>query len=345
MQKLLIYKQVAYIEKTFKNNKEEHIKQYELQVKYIDENNITFGGVKPYKIYENNEGNNESIYITFKANTVRKDLNPIYITTDKNNSNCHFMEDVKYFPSQSPKMYIQEETKAFEVLENIINDKTLWESKNTTPKVQEIIDKIKDDKNNEYNFINIIKKENDELVFSNLFKYIFDSNPNAFSKFVKEVLEIKDFSNNFMVLREKANIDLLILDKNNAIVIENKIKSSINGICERHDIGSELIQSQLKKYKDFVEKNYDDKDKHYFIFAPNYNHISLRNYKCGKNYKLIEFSKIFDFFDKNKDLYKNVKYFNEFLFALQKHTRTKDSSHEEIMYKRFVEAIYKAKKK
>lgn len=71
----------------------------------------------------------------------------------------------------------------------------------------------------------------------------------------------------------------------------------------------------------------------------------MENYECGKNYKLIEFSKIFDFFDKNKDLYKNVKYFNEFLFALQKHTKSKDSSHEEIMYKRFVEAIYKAKKK
>lgn len=243
--------QVAYIEKTFKNNKKEYIKQHELQVKYIDENNITFGGVKPYKIYENNEGNDESIYITFKANTVRtvrKDLNPIYITTDKNNSNCHFMEDVDHFPSQSPKMYIQEKTKAFEVLENIINDETLWD-KNTTPKVQEIIDDIKDDTDNKYNFINIIKKENDELVFSNLFKYIFDSNPNAFIKFVKEVLEIKDFSNDFMVLREKANIDLLILDKNNAIVIENKIKSSINGICERHDIGSELIQSQLKNIK------------------------------------------------------------------------------------------------
>ena len=91
---------------------------------------------------------------------------------------------------------------------------------------------------------------------------------------------------------------------------------------------------------------YKDKDKKsYFIFAPNYNHIRLENYECGKNYKLIEFRKIFDFFDKNKDSYKNVKYFNEFLFELQKHTKTKDSSHEEIMYKRFVEAIYKTKKK
>ena len=222
--------QVAYIEKIFKNNKKEHIKQ--LQVKYIDENNITFGGVKPYKIYENNEGNYESIYITFKANTLRKVSNPIYITTDKNNSDCHFMEGVKHFPSQSLKIYIQEETKAFEVLENIINNKTLWEYKNTTPKVQDIIDKIKDDTDNKYNFINIIKKENDELVFSNLFKYIFDSNPNTFSEFVRQVLEIEDFSNDFRVLREEANIDLLILDKNNAIVIENKIKSSINRICK-----------------------------------------------------------------------------------------------------------------
>lgn len=335
--------QVAHIEKTY--NKEERLKQHQLQLEYIDKNNITYGKIKQYRIYENNEWDKESIYITFKANTVRKVLNPIYITTDKNNTNCCFMEDVEHFPSQSPKMYIKEGTKAFEVLENIINNETLWEPENTTPKVQDIIDKIKDDKNNEYNFINIIKKENDELVFSNLFKYIFDSNPNAFSKFAKDVLNIDDFSSDFITLREKVDIDLLILDKNNAIVIENKIKSSINGICERHDIGSELIQSQLKKYKDFVEHHYKDKNKYYFIFAPNYNHICLKNYECGKNYKLIEFSEIFNFFNKNKDIYKNVKYFNEFLFALQKHTKTKDSSHEEIMYKRFVEAIDKTKKK
>ena len=75
---------------------------------------------------------------------------------------------------------------------------------------------------------------------------------------MKNVLGVKIFENEFSILREKANIDLLIVEKNNAIVIENKIKSNINGICERHDIGSELIQSQLKKYREYVEKNYQD---------------------------------------------------------------------------------------
>ena len=42
------------------------------------------------------------------------------------------------------------------------------------------------------------------------------------------------------------NIDLLIEDDMHVIIIENKIKSKINGT--RHDVDSELAQSQLKKY-------------------------------------------------------------------------------------------------
>ena len=308
--------QVAYVNSTFKSEKN---KLHMRQIEYLDKNKITYSGLKPYKIFENNDGNIACLYITFKANSVIKASKPIYITTDLTNKDCYFMEDIEHFPSQSPKMYIQEGTKGYDVLERIINDDSLWEEKNTTPKVKEILNAITKNKENSSNFIDIIQKQNDELVFSNLFKYIFDANHDAFSKFAKEVLGVKIFENEFSILREKANIDLLIVEKNNAIVIENKIKSNINGICERHDIGSELIQSQLKKYREYVEKNYQDKTRYYFIFAPNYNHIKLENYECGLHYKLIEFSKIYDFFEKNKSLYKKVPYFNEFLFALKKH--------------------------
>lgn len=61
----------------------------------------------------------------------------------------------------------------------------------------------------------------------------------------------------FTIEREKENISLLISDKYNYVVIENKIKSSINGINERHDIYSNQVQSQLKKYYQFVTT--DDK--------------------------------------------------------------------------------------
>ncbi|MGT2960611.1 PD-(D/E)XK nuclease family protein [Streptococcus caballi] len=98
-----------------------------------------------------------------------------------------------------------------------------------------------------FNFLNIIRQEDSELAFSNMFAYFFNINRIAFSRFAKKVLSV-EIQTDFTIEREKKNIDLLICDKNNVIVIENKIKSSINGINDRHDISSDLVQSQLKKY-------------------------------------------------------------------------------------------------
>ena len=242
-------------------------------------------------------------------------------------------------------MYIPNSTKGYKILEEIINDETNWETKNTTPKVKDILKNKEIFKQGENNFIQIIKKEYDELTYSNLFAYIFASNISAFQKFAKEVLKVERFDGDLVIEREKANIDLLLTDNQNAVVIENKIKSSINGICDRHDIESELVQSQLKKYQEYTEEHYNEKNKYYFIFSPNYNHIKLENYECGKNYRLVEFSEIYNFFNQNKKLYKNVQYFEEFLYALKKHIKSVDSNHEENMYQRFYNTIEKIRKR
>lgn len=333
--------QIAYFNKSCVGEEQE--RQHRLQVKYIDKNKITYGGLKPYEIFENNENNEIALYTTFKAKNIRKVVSPIYITTDLTNKDCYFMEDIEHFPSQSPKMYISDDKKSYQVLEKIINNDSNWEVKNNTPKVKDVLKNKEIYEEEKNNFIEIIKQEYDELTYSNLFSYIFSSNIPSFYNFAKEVLEIDEFAGNLIIEREKSNIDLLLTDNKNAIVIENKIKSSINGICDRHNIGSKLIQSQLKTYKDYIEKHYLDKNKYYFIFAPNYNHINLENYECGQNYKLIEFSKIYNFFEKNQKLYKNVQYFPEFLFALRRHVKSIDSRHEENMYKRFCNAIEKIK--
>ena len=54
-----------------------------------------------------------------------------------------------------------------------------------------------------------------------MFVYFFDINGEAFSRFAREVLHI-EVQTDFTIEREKRNIDLLISDKNNAVVIENK---------------------------------------------------------------------------------------------------------------------------
>ena len=209
-----------------------------------------------------------------------------------------------------------------------------------------------------------MKKDHDELCYSNLLQHFFSVKPKIFKKFAKKVLNITNLSENYKILREWKNIDILIDDKENknVIVIENKIKSGINRVEDRHNIGSDLVQSQLKTYYEYVvngieyKKNnlvdIDDKEnnkykeytgKYFFIFAPDYNHINLKNYDCGKLYTLIEYSKIFKFFEEYKEELKEVPYFNEFLYALQKHTKPIDNSNEEEMMKRFLAKI-KSKK-
>lgn len=144
------------------------------------------------------------------------------------------------------------------------------------------------------------------------------------------------------VEREKKNIDLLITDNENAIVIENKIKSGVNGICHDED---KNIKSQLDKYKKYVEDNYQNKNKYYYIFVPNYNHADIYKHDIDKDYKKISYKEIYDFFEQNKALYKDVKYFQEFIFALKKHITPTDNNHEENMYARFCKAINEAKNK
>lgn len=72
--------------------------------------------------------------------------------------------------------------------------------------------------------------------------YFFNINKEAFSKFTREVLAI-EIQTDFTIEREKKNIDLLFSDKNNVIVIENKINSSIKGTNERYDIYSNQVES------------------------------------------------------------------------------------------------------
>lgn len=45
---------------------------------------------------------------------------------------------------------------------------------------------------------------------------------------------------------------MLVIDDNDVIVIENKIKSGINGIEINED--GDTVQTQLEKYRKYVEK-------------------------------------------------------------------------------------------
>lgn len=303
---------------------------------FAEENDIRYGGVSLMKI---NGGAFFGADITFKSKALLLPKNDLYIsdshTSDFKMDGYDVINlDDKRFPKQSLHSYITDidNPHAFDEITKLINDDSLWD--------KDRINKIEDNKvvDKHFNFLDVIHKDFDELSYSNLFSYIFKTYPEAFIRFSKEVLGV-DLSSNYKVFREKANIDLYIEDESNIVVIENKIKSGINGI--RHDFSEKgLIQSQLLKYYEFVENEKEDKKASYFLFVPNYNKLDLKQYSGSQHYKEIRYSEIYDFFRKIdiKDTY-----YQEFVKALYKHTKDREVDFAEDMAVRFLDKIRKLK--
>lgn len=324
---------IDFKDKTNKERTKWLEQQHKNQVKKITEDNISFGGVRLNEIFEQNYHNEIAIYMTFEATKIRLANKPIYITDEKSREdkekNIYYVGD-KQFAKTSLKMYYENN----KMLEDILLDSFgCWESENTTETFENI--KVEQDHSN---FLQLIKKEDDELSFSNMLAYYFQNNKQLFAKFEKEILNITEPDSDFEIAREENNIDLLIRGDKNVIVIENKIKSKINGL--KHDIEGTIVQSQLGKYRDIVQKMIADPDdsshgkkSHYFIFSPNYNKIDTQKIKDSTGYKTIKYSCIHDFFDKNRV---DDKYFNDFVNAMYKHTKPIDNDLYEEMKQKFL---------
>lgn len=377
----------AEIEKEVINENNEF--KYSFQEEYIkgmhDEDKhkkITYGGKYLHKIYaeNNNYGNGKGSLITFK---VKKDglkkvvkNKRLFITVDDNlpkdqqdsKDKIEFVliNQDKNFPPRNKPIYYSNGDKGYDELINLINNREdLWEETNTTRKIDKnyIAELLKNEK---YSMIDILDKKDAENTYSNFFYHFFETNHKLFQEFAKDILGIKNFSNTFTIAREEAaRIDLLIYDDKNVIVIENKIKSDING--KKHD-ENDNITTQLDKYYEYVteqpkesgedskekigewKNKFGTKDKKFYIFAPKYNKLASeekiilpRYYPTNKNayYTVISYDKLFDFFDRDdiKKEYESRRYYPEFLYALEKHIEPIDNHYEKEILKRFVKVI------
>ena len=320
-----------------KNNSKEEIND---QNEYINKHQITYGNVLLSEIYENGT---DEILITFKTDKLRTVKKPVFLIED--DSKCYKYENYyflpeKHFSTQSLKMYYPENDfeKDYAILKKLLNDSENWNEENTTTKID--LDELHTYESHE-GFLSVIKKEDDEIVMSNLFAYIFNQKNDVFRDFVKEVLEFDDFKIDYNIAREKHNIDLLIENDDSIIIIENKIKSKINSEKSK---SSGKKESQLSKYFKYINENYSNKKQEFYIFAPDYNQINLDIYKEGNKYTIINYSKIYDFYFKNAGRMLNIKYFKEFLDALYIHTKSVDNSNFEKMRKKFLNSILKLTK-
>ena len=283
--------------------------------------------------------------VTFEAERVYIPKKPIWLL-DEQKHNIDTPKNVvicklnKKFADQSLIMYIDcyegQKNKDIETIKSLLlkdywldDDKFDWNIDLKTNTIDE------NDKN--FNFLNIIKKENDENIFSNMLYYFFSKYHNL----------LNNFSKNVIIEREHKNIDLLISDEKNIVVIENKIKSGINGIIEKTEEEKAIdnkISSQLKKYFDYieVEKVHLNRNRYYFIFIPEYNKtLNLKDFSKGNKYKKISYKKIYEFFSHQE--IQDDKYYEEFVKALHKQSQEREKDFYEEIKSKLIKRIKKLK--
>ena len=209
------------------------IKNKKKKEKYIADmakENIQYGGITIQDIHSKNNVDNE-IHVTMKAKTICFPQNPLFLTSKEELEDMEqriFYISPKKISNQSMKAYYDENSDTatgYKKLLDIIENEQIWLSPDYVPNLREA-DITNDETSN--NFFRIIGQQNNELIFSNMFYYLFSQYPGLLQKFASDILDT-ELSENYIIDREKHHMDLRLVDERNYIIIENKIKSLING--------------------------------------------------------------------------------------------------------------------
>lgn len=383
----LINSYKSRIEKEYVLPMNEYI--HNLQLEYIKQNKIEYNGTLINKVFEDNYHYAPPIYLTFKAKSVKKVNKSIVIdyghkeikeilnkskgknVTDENTKDVRLRnQSCLYYMSQNDLRQILEKSN------NGFYNENNWED---TTELREST--YRDD---EETFIDIIRKPYDELVFSNMIAYFFEKDKNLFRKFCKYLLDLSkkneseininrdslttleelNINKTYEISREvkvdKGRIDILIRTDDSLFIIENKIKSDING--KEHDPYTGEYSDQLINYYNHFNKDVFDEDfknikhQYYFIFTPNYNKIDKKRIKetikscenisvIDKSckiidlYNIITYKYLYNFFSTNKPRQfttdKQKVYFEDFINSLEKHSHSCDDVIERRMENEF----------
>ena len=211
-----------------------------------------------------------------------------------------------------------------------------------------------------------ISKLDDELCFtvindrtnledsmSNQIAYFLERDKNLTYTFLHNFLGIDDVKENeeFAIIREKENIDLLLESDNHIVVIENKIDSDIN-INKKNTSGK--FDSQLSKYYNAITSKYLNKNCRFFVLAPEYNKITQEklksDYEEGDNYTLKNYTDLYKIFSKlkykpyNRKASKQGKFlFSEFVKSIEYLTWSKAKQYERTSYIRLKQRLKELK--
>lgn len=334
--------------------------QKEKQTLFAQNAHITYGGALITHIFRGSE--QQVVNITFVADEIRKvaDGKRVYIKmAEKQNQEYKNLEvydsdkvvvlsDVKL--GQGLRSYIAEGSADYAPLSSIINDASLWGE--PMPKVGAGITPP------ELSYMDICQRSYDELAYSNAMAYFAKKYPEIAYKLYEQLSGVKPpFGHRpFVVRREENHIDLLFYNSGNLVVIENKIKSDLNGVVKDQD--GKIIKTQLDDYfaaaKDLIENEKNGikcAKPYFFIFAPDYsplkhyyeNHPELSKFtkhiRIGEHFDLVLYSELYEFLLPylKKAPYSKDALFVQFIKSLERHTHLYDDGLYETTVRRFYE--------
>ena len=344
---------------------EEDSKLSEAQKQYIEKqkDGVFYNGAPILKIFEGS--GQQNIYITYKAKYVfrtNKEKRILIGFSGVNEDDEDIIKLDAYKQAKaSLKQYIYPGAE-YEKLMNIINDDSNWE-KSPVGKVTDEIEKLGDNLKikRDISLFDICQIQNDENRFSNALAYFMmqDNYRNLWQFFFKqynidldkgytvsreEKANIEDKDSNHKIKSHGGRIDLLIRDKNNIIVIENKIKSDINSVKGDGD------GEQLERYYNYIcwritnEGNPDKgKKKHFFILTPKYNQPNIKSEKMKKEFRSITYRDLYNFLQITSAV-KEDHNFKAFFDAMHRHTH--DNVNDYLYYEmleKFVRRINEVK--
>ena len=339
----------------YQKNQENEI--FENQIKLIHDEEITYGGIPLNEIF--NDAEQQTIFVTYRANSgdvfIPKDHKRIFIQYGKDEEIAEKQSPDKIyvvlegykFPSTSLKSYIypegkdkgvdnENQRKDYEkVLTEIVNNDELWTADRDW-KVNVHTDRIE----RKPNLFEICQIQNDENRISNALAY-FMMQPEYKELWKEFFLRYGiTLSDEYSVEREAdarieaerwdharrpggGRIDLLIKDKDNIIVIENKIKSGIN--TKSSDAKD---MTQLDRYVNFIESIIEESKSKtdtkcqrpkpsYLILTPVYNVPDSS--RLNSRFSIVTYKDLYDFLSDERYREKvgqddNFKAFRDTLF-------------------------------
>ena len=253
--------------------------------------------------------------------------------------------------NQSMRQIVDEDTQpeVYKELQKLMNDSARWIilRDNTYDHEKQ---KIADDDN----ILTAVRQQDNEVIFSNMLYYFLSKyKESVLPEFAERVLNCKiRVDRGTVVQREKKRMDISIITDDTYIIIENKIKSGINGVKELPDKDNK-IESQLSKYYSIAETENLESGKNReircYILHPQYMHLNLNDYERGNEYCKVSYKKLYNFFGDLIESHKEDSVFDEsdmyyamqFHRALYRHTTETDCSQRNEFLKRLKVRINK----